>query len=124
MSARNDEKIVQADHIGIGLPTAEAVQAFKNALMERGAILDLRSDPKKHKYFLRLNPEDTLALEIFLDNDGTSAHVDYTVKDLNGIREQHGTGVYDYGIPNMLFVDVPDMPSVHPFSIQLGFAIR
>ncbi len=118
------EKIVLANHIGIGLDSIEAVEAMREALMQRGAELMPRTDPHRHKYFLRLNPDDTLELEIFFDNEGFSAHVDYTVKDLEGVKSEHGLAVYDYGIQNMLFIDVPNMPNIHPLSLQLGFAKR
>lgn len=118
------ERIVRADHIGIGLNSIEAVEAMQQALVQRGAVLMPRSDSHKHKYFLRLNPEDTLELEIFFDDEGINAHVDYTVEDLEGVQSEHGMAVYDYGIPDMLFIDVPNMPNIYPFSLQLGFAKR
>jgi len=121
---RDREKIVCANHIGIGLNNVEAVEALVRSLTQRGAEIMPRSDPHKHKYFLRLNPGDIIELEIFFDDEGVSAHVDYTVEDLEGVQSEHGMAVYDYGIPDMLFIDVPGMPYLYPFTFQLGFAKR
>ena len=124
MTTKVDECITGANHIGLGFKTVEQVEALKKALVDRGATI-VREAPDEHKYFLKLDERDGLLVEIFVDKEeGPSIHFDFNVTGLDGLQATHPRGLLDYGIPNMLFLDVPGMPYEHPLLVQLAFGVR
>jgi len=113
-----NEGIENVHHVGLGITSIEVLEAFKKSLIARGA--ELVAEIPGKKCFLRLNPEDTLLLELFLTDGEPAFHVDFSVKDLGVVIAAHAD-LIDYEIPGMRFLAVQsssDMP------LELAFADR
>lgn len=114
--------VKKVHHLGLGIPTVEAVEALKTFLVNIMGAQVVSHDEESHKVFLRLNPDDVIQLELFLDSAGPSFHVDGAVVSLDAAKDaypMHET----YGLSNMIFIGIPRV-STMGFPIEAAFSVR